>query len=234
MNPSRTGAKAVFLVMAVCATAITLVLAAPDKPLAPAPLGDSAVNSAPALKIRLAGRQAPEPIAQPEAPAEPEPESPPTPTPKPEPIAEPEPEPVPTPVEQPRPQSTAHIVAEAAEPTGDRADAQENQNAVPLQTAGAVAEVDHYLSKLSRHLARYYDYPRRARRLGQQGAPVIVFEFARDGSLIRHSLRNSSGHQLLNDAALQMLAQAAPLPEVPDTMRGQTFTYALPVRFKLR
>jgi protein TonB len=33
---------------------------------------------------------------------------------------------------------------------------------------------------------------------------------------------------------MQMLAQAAPLPTVPDTMLGQTFTYALPVRFSLR
>ncbi|GGC67968.1 hypothetical protein GCM10011362_15580 [Marinobacter halophilus] len=105
---------------------------------------------------------------------------------------------------------------------------------MPLQTAGDSADVDNYLSKLSRHLARFYDYPRRARRLGQEGTPVIVFEFARDGSLVHHTLRNSSGHPLLDDAARQMLAQAAPLPEVPDTMRGQTFTYALPVRFKLR
>jgi protein TonB len=63
---------------------------------------------------------------------------------------------------------------------------------------------------------------------------VIVFEFARDGSLVSHSLRDSSGHQLLDDSAMQMLAQAAPLPTVPDTMLGQTFTYALPVRFSLR
>jgi len=63
---------------------------------------------------------------------------------------------------------------------------------------------------------------------------VVVFEFSRDGSLIDHSLRDSSGHRLLDDAAQEMLTQAAPLPEVPDDMRGNTFTYALPVRFSLR
>lgn len=232
MNSSRTGPKAVFLIMAVCATALTLALAVPDKPLELATLGDSAVNSAPAIKISLAGRTAPEPMTQPEPPAEPQPAPPPKPEPKPEPIAEPEP--VPTPVQQSRPQPTGQIVAEAVEPTGDEADAHENQNAVPLQTAGDAADVDNYLSKLSRHLARHYEYPRRARRLGQEGTSVIVFEFARDGSLVRHSLQDSSSHPLLDDAARQMLAHAAPLPEVPDTMRGQSFTYALPVRFKLR
>ncbi|HAC28334.1 MAG TPA: energy transducer TonB, partial [Marinobacter hydrocarbonoclasticus] len=100
--------------------------------------------------------------------------------------------------------------------------------------AGQSSQVDSYLSKLSLHLARYYEYPRRARRLGQEGTPVIVFEFRRDGSLVEHSLRDSSGHSLLDDAALAMLAQAAPLPAVPDSMRGKSFTYALPVRFSLR
>ena len=108
------------------------------------------------------------------------------------------------------------------------------QQPVALQNAGSSSDVDSYLSRLSRHLARFYEYPRRARRLGQEGTPVIVFEFRRDGTLIGHSLRDSSGHGLLDDAALEMLAQAAPLPEVPDTMNGQSFTYALPVRFRLR
>ncbi|MFO7527982.1 MAG: energy transducer TonB [Marinobacter sp.] len=103
-----------------------------------------------------------------------------------------------------------------------------------LQNAGSSSDVDNYLSKLSRHLARFYDYPRRARRLGQEGTPVIVFQFRRDGTLIRHNLRDSSGHELLDEAAMNMLAQAAPLPEVPDRMEGQSFSYALPVRFRLR
>jgi protein TonB len=108
------------------------------------------------------------------------------------------------------------------------------QQPVALQNAGSSSDVDNYLSKLSRHLARFYDYPRRARRLGQEGTPVIVFEFQRDGTLVRHDLRDSSGHELLDEAALNMLAQAAPLPEVPDRMKGQSFSYALPVRFRLR
>jgi protein TonB len=117
---------------------------------------------------------------------------------------------------------------------GEEADNEDSQDAVELKNAGNSADVDSYLSKLSRHLARYYEYPRRARRLGQQGTPVIVFEFNRAGELIDHALRDSSGHELLDDAAREMLTQAAPLPEVPDDMRGNTFTYALPVRFSLR
>jgi protein TonB len=101
-------------------------------------------------------------------------------------------------------------------------------------TAGESSAVDRYLTELSQHLGRFYDYPRRARRLGQEGSPVVEFEFDRDGTLVYHSLHSSSDHALLDDAALEMLKDAEPLPEVPESMKGQTFTYTLPVRFKLR
>ena len=45
----------------------------------------------------------------------------------------------------------------------------ESRATVPLQNAGERSEVDNYLNRLSRHLARFYEYPRRARRLGQEG-----------------------------------------------------------------
>lgn len=105
---------------------------------------------------------------------------------------------------------------------------------MPLQKAGNPSAVDDYLARLSRHLSRFYEYPRRARRLRQEGTPVITFEFRRDGSLVGHSLREESGHTLLDKAALAMLKQATPLPPVPDDMAGRTFSYALPVRFNLR
>lgn len=131
----------------------------------------------------------------------------------------------------------AEEVTEAETPSGDPAETateEQSQATVPLQNAGVKSEVDNYLSRLSRHLARYYEYPRRARRLGQEGTPVIVFEFQRDGSLVARSLRTSSGHQLLDESALAMLEQAAPLPPVPEAIAGQKFRYALPVRFSLR
>lgn len=100
--------------------------------------------------------------------------------------------------------------------------------------AGDSSEVDSYLSELSRHLGRFYEYPRRSRRLGQEGSPVVVFEFNRNGTLVRHSISRPSDHSLLDEAALDMLKAAEPLPAVPEPMKGKSFTYALPVRFILR
>lgn len=109
-----------------------------------------------------------------------------------------------------------------------------NQNPILLKNAGNASDIDSYLNQLSRHLARHYKYPSQARQLKQEGTAVIIFVFQRDGSLISHSIQGSSGYKLLDQAALDMLAQATPLPKVPATMQGEVFTYALPVRFRIR
>jgi len=144
----------------------------------------------------------------------------------------PEPEPTPAP---PAPNQSEPAPEQAsAQPAEAEIAEAESQTSVPLQNAGKRSEVDNYLSRLSRHLARFYEYPRRARRLGQEGTPVIVFEFRRDGTLVTDRLKTGSGHSLLDEAALDMLRQASPLPEVPPEMAGKRFRYILPVRFSLR
>ncbi len=143
-------------------------------------------------------------------------------------------EPESTPVEPEPAQSVAETESSTSQPADSEVEEAGSRATIPLQNAGERSEVDHYLSRLRRHLARFYDYPRRARRLGQEGTPVIVFEFRRDGSLVAHSLQTGSGYSLLDDSALAMLEQAAPLPAVPGEISGNRFRYALPVRFSLR
>ncbi len=240
--------RGLFLALAVLITAVAVVVAMPrDVPTLPT-LGESSVNTAPAMKISLAGAPRNEaPKTEPEEqPAEPEPEPEPepeiVPEPKPEPQPEPEPtpqpEPTPEPVKNPAPEEVEESdLPEAEEYAEDTTEESAEDSSADQQvelSAGDSSDVDNYLTRLSRHLSRYYDYPRRARRLGQEGAPVIIFEFSRDGTLLSHSLSNSSGHDLLDEAAMDMLEQAAPLPDVPESMKGKSFSYALPVRFRLR
>lgn len=236
------------LLVSIIVTFSALVLALPSDAPKLNLQGAAPVNQAPAVKIKLASPSKPE--AQPETTApeptpepipEPEPEPVPKPEPKPEPKPKPEPEPASKPEPQPEPEITEEIVEvdvsenqEASEEVTENTAEEENVSQQVELNAGESSEVDSYLSKLSRHLGRFYEYPRRSRRLGQEGSPVIVFEFSRDGTLLRHSLQKSSDHSLLDEAALDMLKAAEPLPEVPESMQGESFAYALPVRFSLR
>lgn len=239
MSALRPLTKLGLLLVAILMTTAVLVWAAPRQPLNLKPLGEEAIQLAPAIHISLAGgppeparQPTPTPVNQPKPEPKPKPEPEPEPQPEPEPKPEPEVQPDPV-APEPKPQPEPHPTTGQLNAKSPEKQAMEPQT-VALQNAGSSADVDNYLSRLSRHLARFYDYPRRARRQGQEGTPVIVFEFRRDGSLVRQDLRETSGHELLDEAALKMLAQAAPLPEVPRRMQGQTFRYALPVRFRLR
>jgi protein TonB len=95
------------------------------------------------------------------------------------------------------------------------------------------SQSDSYLSRLYQHLGKNRDYPRRAQRLGQEGTPVVLFTFDRNGRLLSYRITRESPHRLLDKAALDMLESANPLPEVPDDMTGETFTVQVPVRFSL-
>lgn len=246
MRQASGPARAGILAVAVIITAGAIWLSAPAQTPRLQPLGDAVMNSAPAVRVSLAGpsaektvQPAPQPAPQTDPKPEPEPEPEPQPEPEPEPEPEPRPEPTPKPEpveQQPEPSTRQdnQETREQANQTGqDTAEKSSDVQQVAL-TAGNSDAVDNYLTKLSRHLGRYYEYPRRARRLRQEGVPVIVFEFSRSGELIGHSLQDSSGHRLLDDAAIEMLELAAPLPSVPDSMSGESFRYALPVRFQLR
>lgn len=251
------GVRWLFFLVALGLSALALALVLPHAPTPPTQEGETMVTTAAAIKISLAGQ--PQPQAEPEPVTEPQPQvEPPPPEPKPEPEPEPEPEPIPKPdpkpepkpepepepepepvpeptpepvqqpVTEPAPQPTSEVEAPAAENTSNRQQAEQ----VELQ-AGASENVDAYLTALNQHLRRHYEYPRRARRLGQEGTPIVEFEFNRDGELVSHRVKNSSSFTLLDHAAMDLLEEASPLPPVPDSMEGQTFTFTLPVTFKL-
>ncbi|WP_203299040.1 energy transducer TonB [Marinobacter sediminum] len=232
----RTG----LLLVAVVTAGLILLFAIPQQPITQLAMGEAPSNTAPAVRISLAPQQEPQPEPTPEQPSEPEPQPKPEPVPEPEPEPEPEPVPETVPKPEPEPNTKPEPAAETSprEPSAttatDVAESTEPKNQQVQLEAGSSARIDEYLKQLSRHLSQHYQYPRRARRLGQEGTPVVVFRFDREGKLLELHLKTGSGHPLLDDAALEMLRDAAPLPAVPARMNGQSFSYALPVRFRLR
>ncbi|AHI28521.1 energy transducer TonB [Marinobacter similis] len=236
MRPTQGLIKAGLLLVAVVTAGLILLFALPQQPITQLAMGEATSNTAPAVRISLAPQQEPEPEAPPEQPSEPEPQPKPEPEPEPKPAPKPEPEPEPEPKPEPAPEPPAETSPPESSVTTatDISESTEPQNQQVQLEAGSSARIDEYLNQLSRHLSQHYQYPRRARRLGQEGTPLVVFSFDREGELLELHLKTGSGHQLLDDAALEMLRDAEPLPAVPARMNGQSFSYALPVRFRLR
>ncbi len=79
--------------------------------------------------------------------------------------------------------------------------------------------------------AKYY--PSMARKRGWEGKPIIEFKLARNGDLLSSAITLNSPYKILNEAALDAIKNAAPYPEIPDTLKVDSIRFKLPISFIL-
>jgi protein TonB len=75
-------------------------------------------------------------------------------------------------------------------------------------------------------------YPAAAKRLGQEGTVRVLVEIGTDGTVIRDEVYSSSGHLLLDSAALDAVKKARFLPALKDG-RPVIARILVPIRFRL-
>lgn len=209
------------------------------------------------VPLQLAMFQAPAPV-EPPAPAEPTPvqeASPPPALPEPAPAAPPVEPPAPKPVPvQPRPAKAAppKPAASAVEPVRaqpvESAPAAEVPVAIqspapapvvpppaaqPVTPAPDPALEDGYRTRIRQAVDEHKHYPRMARRLELEGRVVVAFTVEADGRLAGVRVVESSGSELLDEAALEAVRQAAPFPPFPDGVERRQWDFTLPLSFSL-
>lgn len=80
-----------------------------------------------------------------------------------------------------------------------------------------------YLDRWKRKVERVgtLNFPEQARSRGLDGSPVLEVAIGADGELTDIVVRRSSGHAVLDQAALSILRRAAPFDPFPDTLRAE-------------
>ena len=101
------------------------------------------------------------------------------------------------------------------------------------RAGGMTGDEKNYYSELKRWLDRHKDYPTQAKKEKQQGTVVVRFSINRAGEVISADIKRSSGNALLDQAALELLRKASPVPALPDSMPQQTLNIALPIDYSL-
>ncbi|MGH8711312.1 MAG: energy transducer TonB family protein, partial [Burkholderiales bacterium] len=66
-----------------------------------------------------------------------------------------------------------------------------------------------------------------------QGTAQVQLFVSAEGRMVNTVILRSSGFEVLDDQALEMVQQAAPLPQPPEALRGREFTVMVPIVFKL-
>lgn len=90
-----------------------------------------------------------------------------------------------------------------------------------------------YRLRLAAAARRFKLYPLQAQENGWSGTAEVRVAIAPNGVQQPPQLLRSSGHQLLDAAALDMIGNAVKRTAVPASLRGQSFSVPLPVVFSL-
>lgn len=84
------------------------------------------------------------------------------------------------------------------------------------------------------HLAKHKRYPSTARSQRLEGEVAVRFKISRAGKLVSADVLRSSGHAALDEAALELLRRAQPMPTFPASMRSSELELVAPINFRLK
>jgi periplasmic protein TonB len=145
-------------------------------------------------------------------------------------VSEPPPKPVARPVEAKKlaPPKPHPVEVAALAPVAARS----SSAGFPEATPGPAAISVDWQRELIAWLRANQHYPEAARRRNQTGQIQVSFVVARDGTVADVTILRSSGFDLLDDSARDMLA-GAHVPAFPETMPQQSVAMSLPITFTL-
>jgi len=97
------------------------------------------------------------------------------------------------------------------------------------------AEVmSRYTQLISLWVQKFKVYPEEARVGGFEGATVVRVRIDRKGNVRYYALERSTGIEMLDRAAIEMIKRANPVPAVPaDYPKGDLLEFLIPVNFSL-
>jgi protein TonB len=87
---------------------------------------------------------------------------------------------------------------------------------------------------LQRAISRKRYYPTAARRKKLQGKVYVSFLLRRDGRLTGIALAKGSGHDVLDDAAMETLRRLGRFKPIPDAIGRSQWRLRVPINFALR
>lgn len=95
--------------------------------------------------------------------------------------------------------------------------------------------MSRYTQMISLWIQKFKVYPEEARIAGLNGSTVVRIRIDRRGNIRYYALERSTGIEVLDQAAIDMIRRANPVPAVPDDYpEGELFEFLVPVNFSLQ
>jgi len=91
---------------------------------------------------------------------------------------------------------------------------------------------DDWLDRVRRRLRRFMKDPNKEREKKAFGTVWLTITVAHDGAVVDAQLQKSSGVAFLDQAALQMVHDASPLPPLPDSIKAASVRFSIPADYE--
>ena len=153
---------------------------------------------------------------------------------KPKPIVKtiPKPKPKPKPVAKPKPKPTQ--VAAARPGLLKPESIFEDDDEDITFTAEDILSEQLYISKLNKWTRNFISYPKYALKRSQEGTVRITVSLKRSGEVDSVTIKDSSRFEALDKAATDAIYAANPYPAVPPEIKGDQFSFSVPILFRLQ
>jgi periplasmic protein TonB len=140
-------------------------------------------------------------------------------------------EPVPPqPVIEPRPQQVEPLVRRQVATLQQEKAVEQHQSSGKALLGGDTTARSAYLGTLRSRLERAKITP----RSGVSGTAVVDFVVDADGRVISREVKISSGHKVLDEAALASIDKASPFPPMPKALNQAQIEVSVPFEFRIR
>ncbi|CCQ89402.1 hypothetical protein NITGR_1040020 [Nitrospina gracilis 3/211] len=84
---------------------------------------------------------------------------------------------------------------------------------------------------IQQRIAGHQVYPDVARQRGVEGRTVVAFKLARNGNLVHVTVAQSSGFDVLDEAAMKAIRDGSPYAAIPAKLGNDSLSFQLPVSF---
>lgn len=91
-----------------------------------------------------------------------------------------------------------------------------------------------YGDSLRARASQFGSYPALAQKRGWQGGVKVMVRYARSGEAYQITVKETSGHKVLDEQALKMVKQACQDFPLPPPLVSKAFSVVVPIDFKLK
>jgi protein TonB len=93
--------------------------------------------------------------------------------------------------------------------------------------------IDNYLLELKNLIEKNKQYPKKAKRLNQEGLVILKVEILKDGIFSNMAIKSKSKFKRLNNAALKILKDLKSFKKIPAQLAKESWIINIPIEYKI-